>query len=263
MTSFLFWMFSLSLVAIDPFHFLNYLNFFIIIIMGNCQFKTDNINEQQKQVVIQKSNFNFMYCIGKGGFGKVWKVTMKKDNQFYAMKEMAKARIISKRSVDSVLNERVILSELKNQFLVNMYYAFQDRENLYLCMDFLAGGDLRYHVNKRRKFTEEQTKFFVACLLQAFDYIHKKNIIHRDIKPENIVLDTNGYLRLTDFGIARYFKKDNSKETSGTPSYMAPEVLCKHNHTFAVDYYALGVIAYECMMGRRPYSGKSRQEIRD
>ena len=143
------------------------------------------------------------------------------------MKEMAKARIISKRSVDSVLNERIILSELKNPFLVNMYYAYQDRENLYLCMDLLSGGDLRYHINKRRRFTEEQTKFFVGCCLQAFDYIHKKNIIHRDIKPENIVLDNTGYLRVTDFGIARYYKKDNAKETSGTPSYMAPEVLCK------------------------------------
>lgn len=152
---------------------------------------------------------------------------MKKNNQYYAMKEMAKARIISKRSVDSVLNERIILSELKNQFIVNMYYAFQDRENLYLCMDLLTGGDLRYHINKRRRFSEEQTKFFVCCLLSAFEYIHKKNIIHRDIKPENIVIDNNGYLRVTDFGIARYQKKENARETSGTPSYMAPEVLCK------------------------------------
>ena len=194
--------------------------------MGNCQFKTDNVNDQ-KTVIIQKTHFNFLYCIGKGGFGKVWKVVMKKNNQFFAMKEMAKARILSKRSVDSVLNERIILSELKNQFIVNMYYAFQDRENLYVCMDFLAGGDLRYHINKRKKFTEEQTKFFIACLLQAFDYFHKRNIIHRDIKPENIVLDDQGYLRVTDFGIARYYKKENAKETSGTPSYMAPEVLCK------------------------------------
>lgn len=73
-------------------------------------------------------------------------------------------------------------------------------------MDLLSGGDLRYHINKKRKFSEEQTKFFVACLLQAFDYIHKKNIIHRDIKPENIVIEKNGYLRVTDFGISRYFK---------------------------------------------------------
>ena len=132
-----------------------------------------------------------------------------------------------------------------------------------MCMDFMSGGDLRYHINKKKKFTEEQTKFFIACLLNAFDYFHKRNIIHRDIKPENIVLDENGYLRITDFGIARHFKKENSQETSGTPSYMAPEVLCKQNHTFAVDYYALGVIAYECMKGKRPYTGKTRQEIRD
>lgn len=157
--------------------------------MGNCQFKSDTINEQQKQIIIQKSNFTFLYCIGKGGFGKVWKVQMKKNSQYFAMKEMAKARIISKRSVDSVLNERIILSELKNAFIVNMYYAFQDRENLYLCMDLLNGGDLRYHINKRRRFSEEQTKFFVCCLLLAFECIHKKNIIHRDIKPENIVID--------------------------------------------------------------------------
>jgi serine/threonine protein kinase len=179
------------------------------------------------------------------------------------MKEIAKARILTKRSVDSVINERIILSELKHPFLVNMYYAFQDRENLYVCLDYMSGGDLRYHINKKKKFTEEQTKFFVGCLLQAFDYFHKRNIIHRDIKPENIVLDELGYLRITDFGIARHYKKENSQETSGTPSYMAPEVLCKQNHTFAVDYYALGVIAYECMMGKRPYSGKTRQEIRD
>ena len=80
--------------------------------------------------------------------------------------------------MESVLNERLILTEIKNTFIVNMYYAFQDRENLYLCMDYLSGGDLRYHLNKKRRFTEEQTKFFVACLLQAFDYFHKKSIIH-------------------------------------------------------------------------------------
>jgi serine/threonine kinase 32 len=91
--------------------------------MGNCQFKTDNVNDQ-KAIIIQKSHFNFLYCIGKGGFGKVWKVTFKKNSQVFAMKEMAKARILSKRSVDSVINERTILTELKHQFIVNMYYAF-------------------------------------------------------------------------------------------------------------------------------------------
>lgn len=125
-------------------------------------------------------------------------------------------------------------------------------------MDLLEGGDLRFHINRHKRFREDQTKFFVACILAAFEYIHKKEIIHRDIKPENLVFDNEGYLRVTDFGIARIRKPDNGNETSGTPSYMAPEVLCRQNHTFAADYYALGVIAFECMLGRRPYTGKSR-----
>lgn len=130
-----------------------------------------------------------------------------------------------------------------------MNYAFQDSENLYLVMDLLNGGDLRYHVSRHRKFTEEQTKFFVCCVLLALEYIHVNNILHRDIKPENFVMDDRGYVRLTDFGIAKVYQKENAAETSGTPGYMAPEVMCAQNHTIAVDYFALGVFAYECMCG--------------
>jgi serine/threonine protein kinase len=105
------------------------------------------------------------------------------------MKEMLKAKIIQKKSVDSVMNEVTLLSRLKHSFLVNMAYAFQDRENLYLVMDYLNGGDLRYHIGKCRRFTEPQCKFFISCLILALEYLHSHNIIHRDIKPENIVLD--------------------------------------------------------------------------
>lgn len=130
-------------------------------------------------------------------------------------------------------------------------------------MDFLSGGDLRYHICRYRKFDEETTRFFVACLIAGLEYVHDKNIIHRDIKPENLVIENDGYLRITDFGIARVWREDNAQDTSGTPGYMAPEVMCRQNHSFLVDYFAVGVIAYECMFGRRPYLGKSRKEIRD
>lgn len=94
-------------------------------------------------------------------------------------------------------------------------------------------------------------------------FVHEKLIIHRDIKPENLIFDDQGYLKVTDFGIAWVWQHDNSKETSGTPGYMAPEVMCKQNHGVSVDYYAIGIIAYECMLGRRPYNGKGRKDIRD
>lgn len=109
----------------------------------------------------------------------------------------------------------------------------------------------------------EITRFFIACLVHALEAVHDAKIIHRDIKPENLVFDNQGYLRLTDFGVARVLSPDNASETSGTPGYMAPEVMCRQNHGLVADYFAVGVIAYECMQGRRPYTGRSRREIRD
>ena len=147
--------------------------------------------------------------------------------------------------------------------MVNMQYAFQDRDNLYLVMDLLNGGDLRYHISRYRKFSEEQTRFFIANIIYAIEYIHSNNVIHRDIKPENLVLDDKGYVRITDFGIAKENMPDNSSETSGTPGYMAPEVMKGRNHSFPVDFFAIGVIGYEFMLGTRPYVGKNRKEIKE
>ncbi len=103
----------------------------------------------------------------------------------------------------------------------------------------------------------------MACITLGLEYCHINNIIHRDIKPENLVLDKKGYVKITDFGIAKKYEKDNGSETSGTPGYMAPEVMNGQNHGFAVDYFALGVIGYEFMKGIRPYIGKNRKEIKE
>lgn len=125
------------------------------------------------------------------------------------------------------MNERKILQCLRHPLIVNMQCAFQDNENLYLTMDFLPGGDLRFHLGKMRRFSEAQTRFFVGCILTGLEYVHSKGFIHRDVKPENIVLDSRGYAKITDFGIARPWTAENSADTSGTPGYMAPEVMCR------------------------------------
>ena len=103
----------------------------------------------------------------------------------------------------------------------------------------------------------------IACMVLGLEYMHSQGVIHRDIKPENIVLEENGYCRITDMGIAKILRPENADDTSGTPGYMAPEVMCRQNHNQAVDYFALGVMGYEFMNGKRPYIGKSRKEIRD
>ena len=176
---------------------------------------------------------------------------------------MSKLKVLDKKSEKSINTEREFLSKLHNSFIVNMHYAFQDAENLYLVMDLMPGGDLRFHISRHKRFSEEQTRFFICCIIIALEYIHSNNVIHRDIKPENLVLDENGYVRLTDFGIAKENKPDNKSETSGTPGYMSPEVMKSLNHSFPVDFFALGVIGYEFMKGERPYVGRNRKEIKE
>ena len=224
---------------------------------------TKKDNNQRFNSNLTRNDFEFVFIIGKGGFGKVWRVKYKKTNELYALKEMSKTKIIDKKSENSINGEREFLSFLHHPFIVNMHFAFQDNDNLYLVMDLLTGGDLRYHCSRYRSFSEEQTRFFLACIIHSLSYIHKNNVVHRDIKPENLVLDDKGYVCITDFGVAKKNMKDNSSETSGTPGYMCPEVMNGKNHSFPADYFSIGVIGYEFMMGKRPYRGRGRKEIKE
>ena len=175
---------------------------------------------------------------------------------------MSKLKIIDKKSEKSIIGERDLLSKLKHPFIVNMICSFQDYENLYLLMDLLTGGDLRYHFNTNHIFSENEIRFFISCIILSLEYIHENNVIHRDIKPENLVCDDKGFVRLTDFGVAKIKREQNSSDTSGTPGYMSPEVLQGQNHSFTVDFYAIGIVGYEFLLGKRPYIGSNRKEIK-
>ena len=175
---------------------------------------------------------------------------------------MSKAKIVDKKSIESILGEKRILTELHHPFIVNMIYSFQDLDYLYLVMEILPGGNLRYHLSLQKTFDENQIKFIIGCIMIGLKYIHGQKILHRDIKPENLVFDQNGYLRITDFGIAKHYVVNNKKDTSGTIGYLAPEVLCNVNHNYSIDYYAVGIITYELMYGHRPYLGKNKHEVK-
>ena len=176
---------------------------------------------------------------------------------------MSKVKIIDNQNIKNIKNERDLLSKLNHPFIVNMHFSFQNSNYLYLVIDLFTGGDLRYHLFYRKSFNEEQSKFFISCVILGLEYCHSNLIIHRDIKPENVILDSYGYAHITDFGIAKMQQPNNSNETSGTPGYMAPEVLFGRNHTTVADYFACGVMCYEFMKGVKPYLGKNRKEIKE
>jgi serine/threonine protein kinase len=228
--------------------------------MGNCAHAD---GEFDPTVALTLDSFELKYPVGLGGYGRVWKVLHKSSGLVFAMKEMRKDLIVEKKSVLPIMNERNLLGLLKHPFIVNLHYAFQNKQNLYLVIDFMPGGDLRYYYSTHPQLSEAKIRFIAACIVAGLEYLHGNDIVHRDLKPENLVIDEKGYVRITDFGIARKGSTDNSAVISGTPGYMAPEMICSQDHTTVADYFALGVIVYEAMLGCRPYNGKNRKEIRD
>jgi serine/threonine protein kinase len=131
----------------------------------------------------------------------------------YAMKEMSKALVLAKNNVESVSSELGFLQKIDqkdplSKFIINVRYACHDQQNLYICLDMLNGGDLRYHLIKQKTFPPEVTQFILACTVCALESCHKKKIVHRDLKPENLIFDDNGFIKLADFGIALEWKKN-------------------------------------------------------
>jgi serine/threonine protein kinase len=149
--------------------------------------------------------------------------------------------------------ERDILSQLNHPFIINLHFSFQDQDKLYLVMDLVKGEDLRNYLIIKKQMNEEQTKFLIGCIVLGLEYLHFNLIAHRDIKPENIILDEKGYAKITDFGLSTHISEINTKNSPGTYSYMAPEVLFHQPSNCSLDYYSLGIIVYELMNGMRPY----------
>ncbi|XP_026226138.1 serine/threonine-protein kinase 32A isoform X2 [Anabas testudineus] len=208
-------------------------------------------------------HFQILRAIGKGSFGKVCIVQKKDTKKMYAMKYMNKLKCVERNEVRNVLKELQIMQNLEHPFLVNFWYSFQDEEDMFMVVDLLLGGDLRYHLQQNVHFSESTVKFYICELALALGYLRTKHIIHRDIKPDNILLDEHGHIHLTDFNIAAIVK-DDLKATSiaGTKPYMAPELFQTFEgfhpgYSFAVDWWSLGITAYELLRGQRPYVMRS------
>ena len=182
------------------------------------------------------------------------------------MKQLSKCKLIEQKCYEDIIYEQELCSRLEHPFIAPLLFSFQDKEYLYMVNDLMSGGDLRYWYIQKKIFTEKECKFIVACIILALEYLHTNKIIHRDLKPENILFDKNGYIHITDFGIAKQLGNEPEEHiihASGSPGYMSPEAMFKEKHSYVSDFFSLGVICYEMMMKKRPYFGKNRQEIKE
>ena len=182
------------------------------------------------------------------------------------MKQLSKCKLIEQKCYEDIIYEQELCSRIEHPFIAPLVFSFQDKEFLYMVNDLMSGGDLRYWYIQKKIFTEKECKFIVACIILALEYLHTNKIIHRDLKPENILFDKNGYIHITDFGIAKQLGNEPEEHVihvSGSPGYMSPEAMFKEKHSYVSDFFSLGVICYEMMMKKRPYIGKNRQEIKE
>ncbi|XP_042891729.1 serine/threonine-protein kinase Nek4-like isoform X2 [Penaeus japonicus] len=216
-------------------------------------------------------HFQVLRAIGKGSFGKVCIVQKRDSKQMFAMKYMNKTQCEARDALSNVFREIEILASLSHPFLVNLWFSFQDEEDMFMVVDLLLGGDLRYHVQQGVQYTDDAVRLYILEVAAALQYLHTRSIIHRDIKPDNLLLDEEGHVHLTDFNIATVLRDDQlATSMSGTKPYMAPEVFeCAADtcdgYSFPVDWWSLGVTAYEVRRGKRPYdihSNTSLHEIR-
>ena len=210
-------------------------------------------------------DFDLLKVLGKGSFGKVMLVRRCDEkcpegeaDTLYALKTLRKSNLIARKQLAHTATERLILQDIHSPFLVHLVYAFQTTDKLYMVLDYVGGGELFFWLKKEKRFSENRCRLYVAEIGLALDAMHRKNIVYRDLKPENVLLDSDGHVKLTDFGLAKggVYSADGDRGTKtfcGTPEYIAPEIIENKGHGLAVDWWALGTLLYEMLVGLPPF----------
>ena len=209
------------------------------------------------------ADFEVLQVLGKGSFGEVFLVQKHDTKQLYAMKVLRKDKIMGQNLIKYAKTERNVLSYVRHPFIVSLNYAFQTPEKLFLILDYCPGGDLGFQISREKRFDEFRAKIFVCEVLLALEELHKRDIIFRDLKPDNIVLDEEGHAMLTDFGLSKEGVYDNymARSFCGSVAYLAPEMIKRQGHGKAVDWYLLGVLLYEMLIGTPPYFSPEREQL--
>lgn len=206
---------------------------------------------------IKLTDLRRIATLGVGGFGRVELVQIAGDSsRSFALKQMKKSQIVETRQQQHIMSEKDIMMEANCDFIVKLFKTFKDRKYLYMLMESCLGGELWTILRDRGNFDDQTTRFYTACVVEAFDYLHSQGIIYRDLKPENLLLDLKGYVKLVDFGFAKRLQVGRKTWTfCGTPEYVAPEVILNKGHDISADYWSLGVLMFELLTGTPPFTG--------
>jgi serine/threonine protein kinase len=239
------------------------------LVSSSCDFQQFAVSEPSfnSRGSIAESDFEVLRCIGKGSFGQVFLVRKKNDAtaRLMAMKILKKNRVAtSKKRMEYVVTERRVLRRAVHPFIAQLRFAFQNASSLYLVTDFLSGGELLKYM-KQHRFKETEARFFAAEVALGLEYLHERGILHRDLKPENVLLDEEGHIRLTDFGLSKIGLVGHvvTSTICGTPEYLPPEVFFRGGEGYGceLDWWSFGVLLFEMIEGRQPFHDSNRVKL--
>jgi serine/threonine protein kinase len=222
---------------------------------GQDEYKLDDegaASQTSDSTKISSKSFTTLRLLSKGQNGTVFLVKKKDSGQLYAMKVFKKREIDQKYQRIRIMTERKILLNNKSPFIVSLKYSFQDFNRIYIVMEFVQGGELFSHWGRLRRFSEEQAKFYMAEVILGLEALHANGIIYRALRPDHVMMDRDGHIKLTDFGLGKTGLEDADAKAytiSGSDEYIAPEILKNQGYNRAVDFWSLGVFFSEMISG--------------
>ena len=207
-------------------------------------------------------DFNIISVIGRGFYGKVMLCQHKTNNEYCAIKTIHKNRLIRANKIHTIFTEKNVLLKSRHPFIVSILFAFQTDTKLYLGLEYASGGELFYHLQRRGQLPISESKLIIAELALAINFLHENKIIYRDLKPENVLLDSDGHVKLTDFGLAKDLTNEELTNTfCGTSEYVSPEVISRRPYSYPIDWWSLGILLYEILIGMTPFVCDNKQKM--